>query len=205
MSRKKRAKTQRRSQQTSRVRLPKALSRAMGFFRRHSIAAIISGTFALLASLATIYGLSEPKIVAIPPSNTFNGSVTAEPGSGLTIWVEGEQRFKNASWRGGGHIAGLQMVPKSAEAAKWMTNKTVNSISETFGVREEKVVKFNGLFQFPELTPGKQYPQFVVDIQFLNEKGAVVTEYESGKPYALTLNISDLVLNSLKTLSGPGR
>jgi hypothetical protein len=177
----------------------------MEFFRRHRIATILSGMIALLGSLASIYALSEPNLVAISPTTTAKGELRAEPGGGLAHWIEIEQRFKNTSWRGGGHITALQMVPHSLDTATWLPNRTVSNNSETFDAYEEKVVKLNALFQFPELTLGKKYPEFVVDIQFLDQKGAVIKEYGSGKPYSFQLTINESAFNSLKAISGPGK
>jgi hypothetical protein len=205
MSKKKRTKAQRRRQKAPRARFTIVFSLAMGFFRRHRIATILSGMIALLGSLASIYALSEPNIVAISPTTTFNGALRAEPGGGLAHWIEVEQRFKNDSWRGGGHITALQMVPHSLDAATWFTTKIVPNNSETFAAYEEKIVKSNALFQFPELTFGKKYPEFVVDIQFLDQKGAVIKEYGSGKPYSFQFTITESALNSLKAISGPGK
>jgi hypothetical protein len=92
------------------------------------------------------------------------------------------------------------MIPNSPDEAAWFANKVVNVKSETFGAREKKVVKFNGLFQFPELAAGKTYPQFVAEIQFLDQAGAVVNDV-NGKPYSLKLDIKDSVLNSLKAIT----
>lgn len=205
MSRKKRAKTQERRRNAHAARLPKALSRARRFFARHRVATILSGAIALLGSLASIYALSAPDIVAISPSKTFNGTLQAAPGDGLAIWIEIEQRFKNVSWRGGGNIGGLRLVPHSLDTATWLSNKVVNSNSETFAAREEKIVKSTALFQLPEIKLGKKYPQFVVDIQFLDQNGAIIKEASSGKPYSFPFTITESALNSLKASSGTGR
>ncbi len=205
MSRKKRAKARKRRQQAPRSNLAKAFSRAAGFFRHHRIATIISGAIALLGSLASIYALSEPNVVAISPSTAFNGSLRAEPNGGVALWIEFEQRFKNDSWRGGGHITALQMVPRSLDAAFWFPNKVVPNNSETFRAYEEKIVKSNALFQLPQLALGKKYPGFVVDIQFLDQKGAVIKERGSGKPYSFPFTVDESAINSLKAISDPAK
>ena len=201
MTKKKRVKAHRRKQKTRRRRFTKVFSWTMEVLRRHRIAAILSGTIALLGSLASIYALSEPDIVAISPTTTANGALRMEPDGSLSHWMEIEQRFKNNSWKGGGHITAIQMVPH----ATWLTTKIVPNNSETFAAYEERVVKFNALFQFPEITLDKRYPDFVVDIQFLDQKGAVIKEYSSGKPYSFQLTITQSGLDSLKALSGSNK
>jgi hypothetical protein len=205
MSKRKRAKARRHRHKSPPSHLSKAVLRATSFFHRHRIATILSGAIALLGSLASIYALSEPNMVAISPSTAFNGALRAEPNGGLALWIEFEQRFKNDSWRGGGHITSLQMVPRSLDAAFWFPNKTVPNYSETFGAYDEKIVKSNALFQFPQLAPGKKYPGFVVDIQFLDQKGAVIRERGSGKPYSFPFTVTESAVNSLKAISDPGK
>ncbi|MDQ1522247.1 MAG: hypothetical protein QOG00_3966 [Pyrinomonadaceae bacterium] len=202
MSRKKLAKAKRRRKKAPRPRFT-VFSRAKEFLRHHRVATILGGMIALLGCLASIYSVSEPNIVAVSPTTTAKGELRAEPGGGLSHWVEIEQRFKNTSWRGGGHITALQMVPHSLDTATWLSNRTVPNNSETLDAYEEKIVKLNALFQFPELTLGRKYPEFVVDIQFLDQKGAVIKEYGSSKPYSFQLTINESAFNSLKAINSP--
>src|ERR1043165_895403 len=202
MSKKKRSEFKRRKSKASRSRWSRMFSETRELLRRYRVATILSGTIALLGSLASIYALSEPDMVAISPTTTAKGELRAEPGGGLAHWIEIEQRFKNNSWREGGRITALQMVPHSLDTATWLTSKTVPNNSETFDAHEEKVVKLNALFQFPELTVGKKYPEFAVDIQFLDQKGAVIKEYGTGKPYSFQLTINESAFNSLKAITG---
>lgn len=203
MTRKNKTRSKRHEEKIIRVQPPNLFSQITNFFRRHSIITVISGMVALMGSLASIYALSEPTLVAIRPNKTFNGQLQAEPGGGLAIWMEIEQRFKNDSWRGGGHVSGIQMVPHSLDTATWLNDKIIPSNSEIFTAYEERTVKSNALFKFPQLVAGKKYPQFAVDIQFLDQKGAVIKEYGKDTPYSLQFTITESALNSLKSISDP--
>ena len=67
----------------------------------------------LIASLAGIYALSEPRIVALPHDNHWNGQIRAEPGNGIAVWVDGYTRFKNRSIRGGGFISAVVITAET--------------------------------------------------------------------------------------------
>jgi hypothetical protein len=161
---------------------------------------------ATLGTLASVYALLEPSLVAVPPMTNFSGELRAEPKGGLAIWIDVTQSFKNDSWKRGGHIAGLQMVPRSLDAATWLTsNRIVPMNSENFGIKEEKNVHLNALFQFPEMDSQKRYPAFQVDIQFLDQNGAAVKRRGTNTPFSLHLNIDQAAVNSLKLLSSEDR
>jgi len=140
-----------------------------GNWLRGSIGAT-AALIGLLASLAGIYALSQPEIVAIPRGNHWNGQIKADPGNGIAVWIDGDVIFRNDSMRGGGFVSSIVIVPEERESADWLPPRVTNVSTQRFSAYEEKVIAFSAQSRIVQLPPSAKYPPKEVD------RGAVVPE-----------------------------
>jgi hypothetical protein len=159
---------------------------------------VLGAVVGVLASLAGIYALSEPKMEALRTGNHWNGQIKAEPGNGIAVWMYGDTRFRNDSIRSGGFVSSMVITPTDLETADWLPARVATVSAEQFGAHEEKQVSFIAQTRFVQLPVGARYPSFNVKVHFLDQRGAVITEAGKDTPYTLRLSLPSDFIRSFK-------
>jgi hypothetical protein len=163
------------------------------------IAAIVT-LVGVLASLAGIYALSEPKLVAIPQHNHWSGQLSAEHSNGFAIWLDGDTIFRNESIRRGAFVSAIVIVPQNRPTDDWLPPRLATVSNDEFGAYEQKLIAFRAQTRMAELPSGKAYPPFSVKLYFLDQRGSYIKERGKDTAYSLALSLPPEWFSSLKRI-----